>query len=206
MATSVFAGSARADIDGDRFESETWRVSMKAPKNWQLTETTSYPSILLWMVRRTPDGKMLLSAEKLDASMDALAYAKATSTLLEKRGFRVRAPQLHASTGAYLIDFDNEKTFLRQALLVTNGVGYALTLSAKDTRTRSQHLRAFDYALRKIRPMRKSSKDEEAPPGSADNKDATDTDEPEAAEEKEFDDVAPEPESESGSAAEEDAP
>jgi hypothetical protein len=172
ISSALAGGTARADIDGDRFESADWRVRMTAPKNWQLTEHTSYPTILLWMVRHAPDGKMLLSAERVKKGEDALAYANRTSQLLGKVGFTLRAPQLHAATGAYWIDFDNGKRFLREAFLVVDGIGYALTLSAKDTRTRSAHLRAFDYALRSIRPMRQVEVDEARERKAAEEEDA----------------------------------
>jgi hypothetical protein len=166
LALAVIAAllprAARADIDGDRYSSTQWRVRMTAPKNWHLTEQTSYPNVLLWMVRHAPDGKMMLTAERTQKGEDALAYATRTSELLSKIGFSLRAPQLHGSTGAYWIDFDNGRVFLRQAFLVVDGVGYALTLSAEDVRTRSAHLRAFDYALRSIRPMRASEAAAEA--------------------------------------------
>ena len=144
------APAARGDIDGDTFVSRDWRVRMTAPRNWQLTDKTAYPSVLLRMVRRAPDGKMLLTAEKLDAGVDAQAYATRTARLLETMRFEVRAPQLHASTGAYFIDLRRGDFFLRQAFLVAGGIGYSLTLSAPDNRTRSQHLRAFDAALRSL--------------------------------------------------------
>lgn len=146
--------SASADIEGTEFESGAWRVRMSAPKNWQLTDKTAYPSILLRMARRAPDGKMMLAAERLAPGINALGYAQRTADILRQMGFQVRSPQLHSSTGAYFIDSDGRGAFLRQAFLVSGGIGYSLTLSAPDNRTRSQHLRAFDYALRSIQILR----------------------------------------------------
>jgi hypothetical protein len=99
---------------------------------------------------------MLFSAEPLVDVTDAQTYATQTVAHLEKLGFTVRAPQLHSATGAYWMDFDDGKQFLRQALLVPSqlGIGYALTLSAPDASTRGQLLRAFDYTLRSIVPVR----------------------------------------------------
>jgi hypothetical protein len=148
------SASARADIEGDRFESKPWRIRMSAPRNWQLTERTAYPNILLRLVRRAPDGKMMLAAERLAAGETAQAYARRTADILRSMRFEVRSPQLHPSTGAYFVDSQGRGAFLRQAFLVAGGVGYSLTLSAPDNRTRSQHLRAFDYALRSIQIMR----------------------------------------------------
>lgn len=127
---------------------------MKGPKGWQISERTSYPSILLWMDHRLPDARMLFTAESLAPNTTAQHYATVAAKKLEQVGFQVRAPQLHSATGAYWMDFDDGKNFLRQALLVANDIGYSLTLSTTDLRTRGQLLRAFDYSLRSIRPTR----------------------------------------------------
>lgn len=145
---------ARADVDGDRFYSQEWGIRMAAPANWRMTEQTSYSSILLWMHRHSPSGKMLLSAERLEKKLTALEYAEDVSKQLTAIGFTVGKPQLHTATGAYSIELDNGTTYLRQALLVVNDTGYALTLSAPDNRNRTYHLRAFDYALRSLRVQR----------------------------------------------------
>lgn len=155
------ASVARADIEGDRFVSPTWRVRITAPKNWQLTDKTAYPSVLLRMVRRAPEGKILLTAERVPAGTDALTYASKTIELLRGMEFNVRAPQLHSSTGAYYVDAQRPGAFLRQAYLVAGGFGYSLTLAAPDHRTRTQHLRAFEFALRSITILRA---DEVPPP------------------------------------------
>lgn len=162
LAATVFATIAaiaaptRADIDGDSFQRELWgwTVTLRAPKNWSPSEERSYPSILVWLVRRDPPGKMLLSAEQLEDTKNASVYAQRTSVLLEALGFTVRKPQLHAQTGAYWIDFDNGEVYLRQGFLVIGDVGYSLTLAARNSRTRGQHLRAFDFALRSIKIKR----------------------------------------------------
>jgi len=167
LAAALLAASAtraRADIEGDAFESVSWRVRMSAPKNWQLTEKTAYPNILLRMVRRAPDGKMMLTAERLSPGVDALGYADRTAALLRQMGFQVRSPQLHSSTGAYFIDSQSRTAYLRQAFLVSGGIGYALTLSAPDNRTRGQQLRAFDFALRSIQIMPPGNPSDSSPP------------------------------------------
>ncbi len=145
---------ASAELDDGDFVSETWRVKMSVPSNWQATEQTAYPNVLLWMERREPQGVMLLSAEPVPDNLSPLDYAKKTLVLLKKMGFVTRPPQLHSSTGATLIDFQSENTFLRQAFLVVGGFGYTLTLSANNSRIRGFHLRAFDDALRSITPLR----------------------------------------------------
>ncbi len=176
LALIAIAGqAARADIEGEQFQSGAWRVRLTAPRGWQLTEKTAYPSVLLRMVRRAPDGKMLLTAERVEAGTDARALALKTAELLKKMKFAVRAPQLHSSTGAYFIDSQRGDSYLRTAFLVSGTIGYSLTLECASNRIRSQHLRAFDFTLRSLQILRpeevpaaieadKKKKEETAPP------------------------------------------
>ena len=158
IATSV----SSAEIEGEEFISEAWRIQLTAPKNWQLTEQTAYPNILLRIERRDPKGVILLAAERV-TGIKTQEYAIEVVKRLEGLGFKTRAPSLHATTGAFVIDFDNGKAFLRQALLVVDDIGYSLTLSAPDARIRGQHLRAFEAVLRGLRPLRRSPPAGESP-------------------------------------------
>ena len=151
-------GSLHADIKGNTFESDQWKVSLELPRNWQATEKTSYPNILLWLVYPNPRARMLLAAEDVLKAMDSQRYAAKTMERLNAMGFKTRTPQLHPATGAYWLDYHNDKRFLRSALLVYQGRGYSLTLAADDPSGRSTLLRAFDSTLRSIRPKRKSLK------------------------------------------------
>ncbi len=156
FAAVVHSGLASAELDGEIYSSEEWRVSLRTPKAWRLSEHSSYPNILLWMTHRQPNARMLFAAELLSEPQDSQSYASAAVKKLEQLGFRVRAPQLHSATGAYWMDFDNGKSFLRQAVLVPveSGIGYSLTLSAETLRGRGQMLRAFDFSLRSLKPKR----------------------------------------------------
>jgi len=169
----AFGGSptvARAELEGDNFRSDAWHVSLTTPRNWQASDQSSYPNILVLMVAASPRGKMLLSAERLDRVRDAETYARNTAAILAKLGFQVGAPRAHP-TGAFWLEYDNGKAFLRQAFVVADGYGYSLTLSADDVHGRTQHLRAFDATLRSLRPDRQSGRD--APPRPADGKTPT---------------------------------
>lgn len=157
-AIACVVSTAVADLEDGVFTSEKWRVSMEAPTNWQPTDQTAYPNILLWMERRDPKGVMLLAAEQVDSDIDSTTYAKKTITKLEEMGFKTRPPQLHTTTGASLVDFENGDAFLRQAYITTNGFAYTLTLSAESNRIRGLHLRAFDSALRSLKPSRAKTK------------------------------------------------
>lgn len=142
--------STDAQVTGDRFESQEWGIRISAPIHWRMSAQTSYPSVLLWMHRSNPAGKMLLGVERLTGQTTSVQYAERIKEQLADRGFQVQKPQLHAATGAFWIEFDDGELFFRQALLVSGDIGYSLTLAASGARTRSQHLRAFDYALRSI--------------------------------------------------------
>lgn len=163
ISCASLLGLAAADVTGSRYESgDEWGVRITAPTNWDISQQTSYPNILLWMYRRTPPGKMLLSVECMKDKISSRDYAERTAKTLEAfvdgTRFQVGRPQLHAATGAYWLEFDNGQTFLRQALLVSGDVGYSLTLSADDAETRRKHLRAWDYSLRSIRIDRKGKR------------------------------------------------
>lgn len=166
--TVLVARSARGDLDGDEFESATWRVRLTAPRGWLLSETASYPNVLLWMTHRSPRAKMIFSAERLPAPVGAFDYARQTVARLLELGFRVGRPQLHASTGAYWMDLDTRDKALRQAFLVSGMTGYTLTLVVDGSRGRSQHLRAFDSVLRSIQLLRDAPATPDAGPGSKD--------------------------------------
>ena len=150
-----------AQVEGDRFESREWGIRISVPELWRMSAQVSYPSVLLWMHRSNPTGKMLLSAERVPAGTTSDRYAAQTAERLAGLGYNVQKPQFHAATGAHWIEFDDGATFFRQALLAASGIGYSLTLSAPGARARTQHLRAFDYALRSL--QRIDELDEEQP-------------------------------------------
>ena len=144
------ATGAHADIEGDQFSSQDWRIEMSIPNGWTVTEKTSYPNVLLWMVHHNPRGKMLLTAELLNENITAEQYAERTSKLLTALGFNVGALQVHASTQTMIINIDTKGMFLKQAFLTDAGIGYSLTMSASSDRELKQFARAFDFALRSV--------------------------------------------------------
>lgn len=148
--------SSKAEIKNDRFTSEEWKISIKIPRLWQATEKTSYPNILIWLAH--PKARMLFTAEKVDKKIDSQRYAEATLKELEDLEFVARTPQLHSSTGAFWIDYNNDTRFLRTALLVYKDIGYSLTLAADEPKVRSKLLRSFDSTLRSIKPLRGNKK------------------------------------------------
>ncbi len=160
LLVALWSRLGHADLNGAEFKSDEWKVKLSTPRGWQVNDHSTYPGILLWMLRHDPNARMLFSAEVITAKMkhgkNTQTYAIETAKRLESLGFSVRAPQLHSATGAFWMDFDDGKRFLRQAVLLPSGHGFAytLTLSTNGLRLRSQLLRVFDYALRSIKPTK----------------------------------------------------
>lgn len=156
----LFTSRTYADLDGGNYKSDEWNVRVRSPKGWQVSDHSTYPGVLLWMLRHEPNARMLFSAEKLATKTDyrknTQTYATEIAKRLESLGYTVRAPQLHSATGAYWMDFDDGKSFIRQAVLIPKdkNFAYTLTMSADDALIRSQLLRVFDYSLRSIKPLR----------------------------------------------------
>lgn len=158
---ALVATAARAEVRrSGEFSSERWNISFATPRDWQVTDETTYPSILLIMVTRSPRGRMMVSAQKIDDGMDSAAFAQSTVELLQELGFETSAPQLHPTTGAYWIDVTTPEAVLRQAFVTAGDTGYALTLSADSAEARADHVRAFDSVLRSINLDRTTPKDD----------------------------------------------
>lgn len=151
IALIASARVAAAQVETGRAESKEWNIRISAPEDWRISAQRSYPRVVAWMYRRSPAGTMLLTAERAPAAASSVQYAQNTVAQLQALSYSIETtPQVHAATQASWIEFDDGKTFFRQAFLVMGDTAYALTLSAPDRRARAQHLRAFDAALRSM--------------------------------------------------------
>ena len=151
MIGLVWTGRANAQVETGRVESSAWRIRISAPEGWRISGQGSYPRLIAWMNRTGPAGTMLLTAERPKNTASSVQYAQQTVAQLRAMGYTIETePQLHAATQALWIEFDDGKTFFRQAVLISGDIAYGLTLSTPDRRARAQHLRAFDYALRSM--------------------------------------------------------
>jgi hypothetical protein len=147
----AWAPPGLGQVETGRAESQQWRIRISAPEDWRISAQGSYPRVVAWMYRSNPAGTMLLTAERAKAIASSVQYAQATAAQLRALGYTVATePQMHAATQAFWIEFDDGKTFFRQAFWVVEDTAYALTLSAPERRARAQHLRAFDSALRSM--------------------------------------------------------
>jgi hypothetical protein len=151
VALLAWTGRANAQVETGRVESSVWRIRISAPEGWRISAQGSYPRVIAWMNRTGPAGTMLLTAERPKSPTSSVQYAQQTVAQLRAMGYTIETePQLHAATQALWIEFDDGKTFFRQAVLVSGDIAYGLTLSAPDRRARAQQLRAFDFALRSM--------------------------------------------------------
>jgi hypothetical protein len=151
LALISWASLAVAQVETGRAESKDWRIRISAPEDWRISAQGSYPRVVVWMYRSNPAGTMLLTAERARAGQSSVQYALDTVAQLQRLGYAVETtPQTHAATQASWIEFDDGKTFFRQAFLLMGDTAFALTLSAPDRRARAQHLRPFDSALRSM--------------------------------------------------------
>jgi hypothetical protein len=151
VALLSWAGRAYGQVETGRVESSAWRIRISAPEGWRISAQGSYPRVIAWMNRTGPAGTMLLTAERPKSPASSVQYAQQTVAQLRAMGYTIETePQLHAATQALWIEFDDGKTFFRQAVLISGDIAYGLTLSAPDRRIRAQHLRAFDFALRSM--------------------------------------------------------
>src|SRR5439155_23384175 len=132
--------------------------------------------LLLWMVRNDADGEVhvTLTAQAFTREVfcswpitcrtlrDATLPAKAACAL----GIKLGAQRMHvgqvqagpkdneeAGLPSVYLEYDNGKNFFRHALAVGEDRVVSLVLSAPSLEARTSHVRAFEQALRTLRPL-----------------------------------------------------
>jgi len=155
---------AEATLDGDVFTSRDANVRMVVPRGWRVSDLPNYPGVLLWMVRTSPPGVMLLTVDTIDRDLRcswpprcraagtplADQVACGLAARLGETGFRVGEVQ---PGRAPWFDYEDDRRWLRQAVLVAGRSAVTLILSAQSAADRSSQARAFDRALRSLRPL-----------------------------------------------------
>ena len=162
-----------AELENSIFTSKVHRIRLVVPRGWRPTDQPSYPGLLLWMLRNQPEGKMVLTAEPFTRAVycawpiecrqspDPLP-AKLACALREKlTAQRMRVgpsqagPKENAQNGmpSVWFELDDGKRYLRQAVALGEDRVVSLTLHASSLESRSTHVRAFEQALRTLRPL-----------------------------------------------------
>lgn len=176
IAGAVVAMSSppvHAELDNGVFTSLESRLRIVVPRGWRASDQPSYPGLLLWMMRNQPEGKIVLTAEPFTravycgwplacrTSPDPLPakLACALRTRLAAQRLRVgpiqAGPKENERSGipSVWFELDDGKRFLRQAVALDEDHVFSLVLSAGSAEARAAHVRAFDQALRTLRPL-----------------------------------------------------
>ena len=176
LAIAVVVGAATlasADLENSVYTSKTDNLRLVVPRGWRATDEPSYPGLLLWMMRSAPEGRIVLTSEpftrdvycswpvRCQMSHDSLP-AKAACALASKlNAQRVRVgpvqggPKENEDAGlpSVWFEYDDGKHFLRQAVAIDEDHVVSLVLSAPTAEARNAHVRAFEQALRTLRPL-----------------------------------------------------
>ncbi|HEY5922113.1 MAG TPA: hypothetical protein VIV11_10605 [Kofleriaceae bacterium] len=173
VALAIGTPTVDAELENQIFTSKPHKLRLVVPRGWRATDQPSYPGMLLWMLRSKPDGKIVLTAEPFTrtvycswppacrATPDPLPtkFACALRQKFEAQRIRVGPVQAGpkenevAGMPSVWFELDDGKRFLRQAVALADDRVVSLTLSAASGEARSAHVRAFEQALRTLRPL-----------------------------------------------------
>ena len=162
-----------AELDSSIFTSRVHRLRLVVPRGWRATDQPSYPGLLLWMLRSRPEGKMVLTAEPFTrtvycswppecrATPDPLPTKLACALRQKLQAQRIRVGPVQAGPKeneqvqmpSVWFELDDGKQFMRQAVALNEDRVVSLVLQASSAEARSAHVRAFDQALRTLRPL-----------------------------------------------------
>lgn len=173
IAIAVGTPTVNADLENSVFTSKAHRIRVVVPRGWRATDQPSYPGLLLWMLRSQPEGKMVLTAEPFTrakycswplecrASPDPLPVKLACAIRAKLAAQRLHVgptqagPKENEQAGmpSVWFELDDGKQHLRQALALDEDRIVSLTLQAPSAQARTAHVRAFEQALRTLRPL-----------------------------------------------------
>lgn len=173
VAIAVHSSSVNAELENQIFTSRANRLRIVVPRGWRATDQPSYPGLLVWMMRSQPEGKMVLSAEpftrtvycswpiecrtSVDSLPGKLACAIRTKLIAQHLtvGMVQAGPKENEQAGIPSVWFEinDGKNYLRQAVALDEDRVVSLVLSASSEQARTAHVRAFEQALRTLRPL-----------------------------------------------------
>jgi hypothetical protein len=176
IGASLFVGDgANAELENQVFTAKAEQLRIVVPRGWRATDQPSYPGLLLWMMRDQPEGRIVLTSEpftrdvycswpvRCQMSHDSLPakLACALGAKLTQQGLHVgpvqAGPKENEETGLPSVWFEYEDSkrthFIRQAVAIDKERVVSLVLSAPTAEARNANVRAFDQALRTLRPL-----------------------------------------------------
>jgi hypothetical protein len=165
--------TVEAELENSIFSSKEHHLRIVVPRNWRASDQPSYPGMLLWMMRSGPEANMVLTAEPFTRAVYCswAVECRANSEPLPNKlacalRKKLEAQKLHvgpvqagpkeneqAGMPSVWFELDDGKHFLRQAVAIGEDQVVSLTLSTKSSAARTTHVRAFDSALRTLRPL-----------------------------------------------------
>jgi hypothetical protein len=162
-----------AELENHVFTSRNDRIRLVVPRGWRESDAPSYPGLLLWMMR--PDAKIVLTAEPFtrelycswpvtcrtshDFNSMTARYACALRQRLTSQRMRIgpvqAGPKENEDVGLSSVwfEYDDGKHYLRQAVALAEDRAISLVLSSGTAEARTSNARAFDQALRTLRPL-----------------------------------------------------
>jgi hypothetical protein len=163
----------RAELENQVFTAKAERLRIVVPRGWRATDQPSYPGLLLWMMRSDPQGQIVLTDEpftrdvycswpvRCQMSHDSLPQKLACALGSKLSAERVRVgptqagPKENEEAGmpSVWFEYDDGKHFIRQAVAIDEDHVVSLVLSAPSAEARNAHVRAFEQALRTLRPL-----------------------------------------------------
>lgn len=174
-ATLLFGVGAHAELENQVFTAKAEKLRVVVPRGWRATDQPSYPGLLLWMMRDQPEGRIVLTSEpftrdvycswpvRCQMSHDSLPakLACALGAKLSQQGLRIgpveAGPKENEEAGLPSVWFEYEDSkrthFIRQAVAIDEDRVVSLVLSAPTAEARNAHVRAFEQALRTLRPL-----------------------------------------------------
>jgi hypothetical protein len=179
-------GESRAELENQNvFTSRIDGIRLVVPRGWRATDQPSYPGLLLWLMRSQPPGEIVLTGEAITrqkycswpiacrTSAEPLQgkYACALRERLAAKGLRVGPTQPGprdndaAGVPSVWFEYDDGKRFLRQAIAVNGDRALSLVLASPTNDGRATHVRAFEQALRTLRPLTAAESSPAGPDG-----------------------------------------
>lgn len=169
----VAVPTVSAELENSIYSSKTHRLRLVVPRGWRATDQPSYPGLLLWMLRDRPAATIVLTAEPFTRQVYCswpLQCRQGNEPLPNKLACALRekltaqrarvgppqgGPKENAQNGmpSVWFELDDGKKFQRQAVALGEDRVVSLTLAASSAEARSAHVRAFEQALRTLRPL-----------------------------------------------------
>ena len=181
----AIAVDARADLQNQVFTSKPDQLQIVVPRGWRATDQPTYPGILLSMMRDDPEAHIVLTAEPFThkaycswpiacrTSHDALpvklacALSKQLADTFHMRnvGVTQAGPRENEANGLPTVwfEYDDGHHFFRQAVALTEDRIVTLLLSTSSADVRTSFVRAFEQALRTLKPLEQEEPPEPAP-------------------------------------------